>query len=229
MVDEDTKFFINPTGRFVIGGPNGDSGLTGRKIIVDTYGVLSWGRCFLRKILCGRTGAGNEYHSSAKDLRRFIKNWRIRSSTSKIAPKNNILTFLMVHFADRFHHGKIFWCLCRAVPVRSTIPAGKPWYTLQGKDAWEKVRSETEKLSAAEQHYRELFRSFCHTIAIKERENRDLQRNMLPLRFQEYMVEFRQISPNWDLYFTAVTQQIYKTPKRFSIRRTYIVKMITEW
>ncbi len=38
MVDENTKFFINPTGRFVVGGPNGDSGLTGRKIIVDTYG-----------------------------------------------------------------------------------------------------------------------------------------------------------------------------------------------
>lgn len=38
MVDEETKFFINPTGRFVIGGPHGDSGLTGRKIIVDTYG-----------------------------------------------------------------------------------------------------------------------------------------------------------------------------------------------
>ena len=38
MVDSNTKFFINPTGRFVIGGPNGDSGLTGRKIIVDTYG-----------------------------------------------------------------------------------------------------------------------------------------------------------------------------------------------
>lgn len=38
LVDSETKFFINPTGRFVIGGPNGDSGLTGRKIIVDTYG-----------------------------------------------------------------------------------------------------------------------------------------------------------------------------------------------
>ncbi len=38
MIDENTKIFINPTGRFVIGGPNGDSGLTGRKIIVDTYG-----------------------------------------------------------------------------------------------------------------------------------------------------------------------------------------------
>ena len=38
MIDDETKYFINPTGRFVIGGPHGDSGLTGRKIIVDTYG-----------------------------------------------------------------------------------------------------------------------------------------------------------------------------------------------
>lgn len=41
MVDSETKFFINPTGRFVIGGPHGDSGLTGRKIIVDTYGGMA--------------------------------------------------------------------------------------------------------------------------------------------------------------------------------------------
>ena len=41
MMDEQTKFFINPTGRFVIGGPHGDSGLTGRKIIVDTYGGMA--------------------------------------------------------------------------------------------------------------------------------------------------------------------------------------------
>jgi len=38
LIDENTKYFINPTGRFVIGGPQGDAGLTGRKIIVDTYG-----------------------------------------------------------------------------------------------------------------------------------------------------------------------------------------------
>ena len=41
MIDENTKFFINPTGRFVIGGPHGDSGLTGRKIIADTYGGMA--------------------------------------------------------------------------------------------------------------------------------------------------------------------------------------------
>ena len=41
MLDEKTKYYINPTGRFVIGGPQGDTGLTGRKIIVDTYGGMA--------------------------------------------------------------------------------------------------------------------------------------------------------------------------------------------
>ena len=49
MVDENTKFFVNPTGRFVIGGPHGDSGLTGRKIIVDTYGGRHGGGAFSGK------------------------------------------------------------------------------------------------------------------------------------------------------------------------------------
>jgi S-adenosylmethionine synthetase len=51
MLDDQTKYYINPTGRFVIGGPMGDSGLTGRKIIVDTYGgvVRHGGGCFSGK------------------------------------------------------------------------------------------------------------------------------------------------------------------------------------
>ncbi|TET17938.1 MAG: methionine adenosyltransferase [Candidatus Cloacimonadota bacterium] len=51
MIDDKTKFFINPTGRFVIGGPQGDTGLTGRKIMVDTYGGLArhGGGCFSGK------------------------------------------------------------------------------------------------------------------------------------------------------------------------------------
>ena len=45
----NTEFLINPTGRFVIGGPDGDTGLTGRKIIVDTYGgYVPWRWCFLQ-------------------------------------------------------------------------------------------------------------------------------------------------------------------------------------
>ena len=48
-LNASTKFFINPTGRFVIGGPMGDCGLTGRKIIVDTYGV--WFRRHARRVL----------------------------------------------------------------------------------------------------------------------------------------------------------------------------------
>ena len=90
MVDEHTKFFINPTGRFVIGGPHGDSGLTGRKIIVDTYGS-SRRRSFLRKRLYkGRpfcslcsTLRSKEYRSSrsCRQMRgpAFLRN-RCRSS-----------------------------------------------------------------------------------------------------------------------------------------------------
>ena len=67
LLDQDTKYHINPTGRFVIGGPMGDTGLTGRKIIVDTYGGM------------GRHGGG---HSAAKIRPRWTARrltWRATS------------------------------------------------------------------------------------------------------------------------------------------------------
>ena len=55
LLDENTKYYINPTGRFVVGGPQGDTGLTGRKIIVDTYGGYAPPR--RRCVLAARTPA----------------------------------------------------------------------------------------------------------------------------------------------------------------------------
>lgn len=105
---------------------------------------------------------------------------------SRIGPKQDVLVFLMPHFADR-------------LPIENFViydekrnsfgihPAGREWYLFRGEEA--NVPAELE-LSAQERDYQELFRQFCHTIAIKERKNQKLQRGMLPLRFREYMVEF---------------------------------------
>ena len=75
LIDKNTKYFINPTGRFVIGGPMGDCGLTGRKIIVDTYGGMS------------RHGGGA---FSGKDPLRCIvtgKQVKRRSASSELKPR----------------------------------------------------------------------------------------------------------------------------------------------
>lgn len=104
---------------------------------------------------------------------------------AKIGPKNNILTFLMPHFADR-------------LPVENFViyddkrnffgvhPQRGQWYLLSGDEMEEPPLTLSEK----EMQYQELFRHFCRTIAIRERQNLDLQMNMLPLRFREYMIEF---------------------------------------
>ena len=130
-------------------------------------------------------GAGNENCH----LRGFVRFQELDNGVlfSKICPKNNLLTFLMEHFADRF-------------PVENFVlydanrnlfgihPAQKQWYLLSNTEVLENTGK--LRLSAKELEYQELFRYFCHKIAIMDRENLNLQRNMLPLLFREYMVEF---------------------------------------
>jgi len=120
-------------------------------------------------------------------LRGFVRFQELENGIlySKISPKNNILALLMPHFADRFPMEN-FMLQDAERKLFGVHPAGGQWYLMQG----EELLQESVRLSAGEKAYQELFRHFCHKIAIKERRNEDLQRNMLPLRFREYMVEF---------------------------------------
>lgn len=106
---------------------------------------------------------------------------------AKIGPKNNILTFLAPHFANRFpmEHFVIYDDKRQLFVIH---PRECAWVLVSGETLHLDI---TEKMSDSEKQYQELFRHFCHTIAIKERRNLNLQRQMLPLRFQEYMVEFQ--------------------------------------
>ncbi len=105
---------------------------------------------------------------------------------AKIGPKNQILPFLMEHFADRFRPEN-FVIFDERHQVYGLHPAGKQWFLASG-GKW--MQEETLRYSSQEKQIQELFTYFCHKIAIKERKNEALQLQMLPLRFQKYMVEF---------------------------------------
>ena len=105
---------------------------------------------------------------------------------AKIGPKSNVITLLADHFADRLplEHFVIY------DEIRSIFlihPAKKEWFCVTGETL---DTAFTKKYSDKEEEYQEMFRHFCHKIAIKERENLELQKQMLPLRFQHYMTEF---------------------------------------
>jgi probable DNA metabolism protein len=139
---------------------------------------------------------------------------------AKIGPKNNIMTFLMPHFADRLP-GENFVVYDDGRNFFGVHPAGRAWYLVEGQEerengAGDRTQGLTmhqtadhameglsngfqSRWSKEELEYQELFRSFCHRIAIKERKNLRCQRNMLPLRFQEYMLEFHTYSQNHHL------------------------------
>ena len=103
---------------------------------------------------------------------------------SKIGPKYDVMVFLMPHFADRLPIEN-FMIFDEKRNFFGIHPAGRPWILLRGEEVELPLRLSEEELC-----YQELFRHFCHTIMIEERKNPNLQKNMLPLRFRKYMVEF---------------------------------------
>lgn len=107
---------------------------------------------------------------------------------SKIGPKCNVVPFLMPHFSDRLPLEN-FMIYDERRKLYGVHPAGGEWYLVS--DA-EDISSERMQMSDREEQYEELFTMFCRTVAIKERLNPKLQQQMLPLRFQEYMVEFNR-------------------------------------
>lgn len=107
---------------------------------------------------------------------------------AKIGPENNVVAFIMPHFADRLAPEN-FMIHDEKRGLFGVHPAGKGWYLVSGV---EKVREEALRWSEKEMKCQELFTLFHETIAIHERRNKRLQQQMLPLRFQDYMVEFIQ-------------------------------------
>lgn len=129
-------------------------------------------------------GAGRELDH----LRGFVRFQELENKAlySAIGPKNNLLTFLMPHFADRLPMEN-FVIYDDRRNLFGIHPAGRQWYLLCGEEAEKPVLH----LSEEEEGYQALFKHFCETIAVQGRRNLKLQRNMLPLRFREYMIEFQ--------------------------------------
>lgn len=127
----------------------------------------------------------NEAHFHVEFLR--FKELENKILYAVIGPKNNVLTFIVPHFADRLPLEN-FVIYDEVRNIYAMHPARGEWYLVYGE---EEIRQAEYDFSEGEKKYSELFYHFFHTIAIKERRNYGLQRNMLPLRYREYMTEFQ--------------------------------------
>lgn len=129
-------------------------------------------------------GAGNEIHHLMGFLRFEETDEGILFA--EIGPKNSVVPFLMPHFSDRLP-GENFIIHDRNRGLYGIHRAHTDWFLVSAPQGRGK---EALTFSGKEKQIQELFRFFCHKITIEERRNEKLQRQMLPLRFQEYMVEF---------------------------------------
>lgn len=132
--------------------------------------------------------ARNEMHH----LQGFLRFQEIEGGIlyAAIAPQNHVLPFLAEHFSDRFPMEN-FLIHDEKRDIYAVHPAGKAWFLVAG-DLGRGADAGGAALTAEEEYYQELFCCFCHKISIKERKNLNLQRNLLPLHFRKYMVEFAE-------------------------------------
>lgn len=129
--------------------------------------------------------------NTANETNRYMEFVRFKEADggilfARIKPKCNVIPFLMPHFSDRLPMENFIIYDDRR-NLYGVHPSSREWYMVS--DMEKNIESMFDT-SEKERQYQELFTMFCHTIAIKERKNLGLQQQMLPLRFQEYMVEF---------------------------------------
>lgn len=144
---------------------------------------------YVRRVFELHRNVQNEIHH----LKEFLRFQELRNKAlfARIGPYNDVVMYLMPHFADRFPLEN-FMIYDEGRNLLGVHPASGEWYLARGIRIDKNMLNDSEE----EKKYRELFRFFCHKIAIKERKNLDLQRNMLPFRFREFMVEFSENDKN---------------------------------
>ncbi|MDO5573774.1 MAG: TIGR03915 family putative DNA repair protein [bacterium] len=138
---------------------------------------------------------GNEYLHWIE----FLRFHELKSGVmfARIAPENNLLAMMAPHFADRlplenfmiYDERRGLFIIHGAGDPENPVPIENTWAIVQGEKPDEEAITD---YSDREEYYQELFTSFCKTIAIESRVNTNLQRQMLPLKFRKYMVEFEQ-------------------------------------
>lgn len=140
---------------------------------------------YIRRVLELSRGAGNEL----QHLKGFLRFQELESDIlfSTIHPANDLLPLLALHFSDRLPK-EDFIIFDEGRKLYVVHPSGKEWFMM--RDIPGTGNLSEVPITAAEEYYQELFRHFCHSISIEARENLKLQRNMLPIHFRKYMVEF---------------------------------------
>ena len=141
---------------------------------------------FIRRVFELARFTANEAHYHVEFLR--FKELENGILYAQMGPKNNLITFVVPHFADRLPLEN-FVIHDTLREIYALHPAKGDWYLATGNGG--EAPGENMVYSRGEEKYSELFTHFFHTIAIKERRNYGLQRNMLPLRYRKYMTEFQ--------------------------------------